>query len=1041
MSITEIAVKRPLLIVVIFTVLFIFGARSYFSLNYNLLPKLEVPTVSVTTTYPGAAAAEVETSVTRKLEDAFAAVEGLDKISSTSQEGVSSIVVALKSGTDVDQAERDIQRKADQAQNDLPEGMDKPLVNKVNLEESPVIKAGVTSTMAPRDLYDFVDKQLLPILQNVSGVGQVNIIGGDERQIQVNIDQQKLKAYGLAIGEVTDALRNANQSFPAGSIETRDQKLSIRFDANVASIDEVRSLIVMRRPQAGSVYLRDIAEVVDATAKTTAINHINGIPSIGVQIIKQSDANAVNVSEQVKAKFSEIQAQYKSNGIKFSVSSDQSEYTLKSADAVMEDLGLAVVIVGIVMLAFLHSFRSSMFVLVALPSSIIPTFIIMYFLGFSLNLMTLMAMSLVVGILVDDSIVVLENIYRHLEMGTERKQAALDGRNEIGFTALAITLVDVVVFLPIAFSGGIIGSLLQEFSLVVVFSTLMSLFVSFTVTPLLASRFGKIEEMNAHSLWGKINIGFENFIDKVKAAYGSALAVVLHKKRWLLSGVILMIIGAIALIPFGFIGAAFMPSADQGELLIKLELAPSATIYQTNMVTQEAEKMINEQPAVVRTFSSIGFVSGGVAGADNNANLAEITVTLTDKKERSLSAEEFGNDLQKKLSKVIPGVKITAAPTSLVGGATVAPIQIAIKGIDLKAIRKVAEEYKRLVASVPGTRFVELSVKSQKQQVEVNLNREKMTLLGINASQVGSALQNAFTGNDQSKFKQAGNEYDILIGLDSYDKSNISNVRNLSFSNNDGQTFVLSQFAEVTEGLGESVLERSDRLNSITVNANVAGRPSGSISKNIKAKEGQIKLPAGVSIEYLGDVKNQGDAFGSLGFALVVAIVLVYLIMVALYENAVYPLVVLFSIPVALIGALLALALTMDTLNVFSIIGMIMLLGLVSKNAILIVDFTNQLKSEGHGVEEALLEAGKERLRPILMTTLAMILGMLPIALASGAGAEIKNGMAWVIIGGLTSSMLLTLFVVPSMYLIIDRLIAKFQKKNVNEQLLLEAHN
>jgi len=1041
MSITEIAVKRPLLIVVIFTVLFIFGARSYFSLNYNLLPKLEVPTVSVTTTYPGAAAAEVETSVTKKLEDAFAAVEGLDKISSTSQEGVSSIVVALKSGTDVDQAERDIQRKADQAQNDLPDDVDKPLVNKVNLEESPVIKAGVTSTMAPRDLYDFVDKQLLPILQNVTGVGQVNIIGGDERQIQVNIDQEKLKAYGLAIGQVTDALRNANQSFPAGSIETRDQKLSIRFDANVTSIEEVRGLIVMQQPKAGSVYLRDIAEVVDATAKTTAINHINGIPSIGVQIIKQSDANAVNVSEQVKAKFDEIQAQYKANAIKFTVSSDQSEYTLKSADAVMEDLGLAVVIVGIVMLAFLHSFRSSMFVLVALPSSIIPTFIIMYFLGFSLNLMTLMAMSLVVGILVDDSIVVLENIYRHLEMGSDRKKAALDGRSEIGFTALAITLVDVVVFLPIAFSGGIIGSLLQEFSLVVVFSTLMSLFVSFTVTPLLASRFGRIEEMNEHTLWGKINIGFENFIDKVKGGYGSALAVILHKKRWLLGGVILLIIGSITLIPFGFIGAAFMPSADQGELLIKLELAPSATIYQTNMVTQEAEQMIKEDPAVVRTFSSIGFVSGGVAGAGNNANLAEITVTLKDKKERSLSAEEFGNDMQKKLSKVIPGVKITAAPTSLVGGATAAPIQIAIKGIDLKAIRKVAEDYQKLVASVPGTRFVQLSVKNQKQQVEVNLNREKMTLLGINASQVGSALQNAFTGNDQSKFKQAGNEYDILIGLDSYDKSNIDNVRNLSFSNNNGQTFVLSQFAEVTEGLGESVLERSDRLNSITVNANVAGRPSGSISKDIRAKESQIKLPAGVSVEYLGDAKNQGDAFGSLGFALVVAIVLVYLIMVALYENAIYPFVVLFSIPVALIGALLALALTMDTLNVFSIIGMIMLLGLVSKNAILIVDFTNQLKSEGHGVEEALLEAGKERLRPILMTTLAMILGMLPIALASGAGAEIKNGMAWVIIGGLTSSMILTLFVVPSMYLIIDKLIAKFSHKKGEKQLLLEAHN
>jgi len=1041
MSITEIAVKRPLLIIVIFTVLFIFGARSYFSLNYNLLPKIEVPTVSVSTVYPGAAAAEVETSVTKKLEDAFSSIEGLDKITSTSQEGVSSVVIQLKSGTDIDQAERNIQRKADQVQNDLPDDADKPIVSKINLEEAPVIKAGVTSNKSPRDLYDFVDKQLLPVLQNVQGVGQVNIIGGDEREIQVNINQDKLQSYGLGIGQVTDALSKANQSFPAGSIETKDQKLSIRFDANVTSTAQIRGLIVMRRPGAGSVYLKDVAEVVDATAKTTAVNHINGIPSIGVQIIKQSDANAVDVSEQVKAKFAEIQAQYIGQGLKFNVSSDQSIYTLKSADAVMEDLGLAVVIVGVVMLAFLHSFRSSMFVLVALPSSIIPTFIAMYFLGFSLNLMTLMAMSLVVGILVDDSIVVLENIYRHLEMGSSKEKAALEGRAEIGFTALAITLVDVVVFLPIAFAGGIIGSLLKEFSLVVVFSTLMSLFVSFTVTPMLASRFGKVEEMNGKSLWGKLNLAFEGFLNTLKEDYGKALTVVIHKKRYLLSGVILLIIGSIALVPLGLIGAAFIPSADQGELLISLELAPSASIYQTNMITQQAEKMIMKQPEVTNVFSSIGFVSGSTAGTTNNSNLSEITITMVDKDKRRVSAEEFGLALQKKLSKTIPGAKITSSPTSIAGGANQVPIQIGIKGIDLKAIRQVAEEYKKIIANVPGTQFVELSVKNQKQQVEVNLNREKMTLLGIDASQVGSALQNAFSGNDQSKFKQSGNEYDILISLDSYDRSDINNVRNLSFTNSDGQTFILSQFAEVTEGLGESVLERSDRLGSISVKSNVAGRPVGSVTEDIKEKIAHVKIPAGVTIEFLGDAKNQGDAFGSLFFALGVAIVLVYLIMVALYENAIYPFVVLFSIPVALVGALLALALTMQTLNIFSLIGMIMLLGLVSKNAILIVDFTNQLKSEGHTVEKALIEAGKERLRPILMTTLAMILGMLPIALASGSGAEIKNGMAWVIIGGLTSSMVLTLFVVPAMYLIVDKLIMKFSKKTNEKQLLLKVHN
>ncbi|PWG79245.1 efflux RND transporter permease subunit [Pararcticibacter amylolyticus] len=1038
MSIAEVAVKRPLLIIVIFTVLILFGVQCYFNLNYNLLPKIEVNTVTVSTVYPGASAAEVETSVTRKLEDAFASVEGLDKITSTSQEGVSVISVALKSGTDVDEAERNIQRKADQAQNELPEDIDRPVVNKVNLEETPVLRAGVTSKLAPRELYDLVDEQLTPILQNVEGVGQVNIIGGDERQIQVNVDQAKLKAYGLSIAQVTDAVNNANRSFPAGSIETVNQQLSIQYDANVVSVGQLRDLIIQQRPGAGSIYLRDIAEVVDATAKTTAINHINGIPSIGIQIIKQSDANAVNVSKKVKESFRQIEQQYSGEKLKFAVSSDQSVYTLESADAVMFDLFLAVVIVGIVMLAFLHSFRSSMFVLVALPSSIIPTFIAMYVFGFSLNLMTLMAMSLVVGILVDDSIVVLENIYRHLEMGSNRVKAALDGRSEIGFTALAITLVDVVVFLPLAVSGGIIGAILREFSLVVVFSTLMSLFVSFTVTPMLASRFGKIEEMNPKTLWGRLNLGFEHFIDRLKYTYGNALAVILHKKRWLLSGVIILIAASLMLLVKGFIGAAFIPNSDQGELVVNLELSPEASVYQTNMTTQQAEKIIMAQPEVKQVFSSIGFVTGSVAGSSNNSNLAELTVALKDREHRSMSSEEFGIAIQKKLSASIPGIKVTASPTS-VSGNSQAPIQVAVKGVDLKKVRDLAEQYKAMIATVPGTRFVELSVKDQKRQVEVKLNREKMTLLGINASQVGGALQNAFSGNDKSKFKEAGNEYDILISLDKSNRSDINDVRNLPFANTDGETFVLSQFAEVKEGLGESVLQRSDRLSSITVKANVVGRPTGTVANDIKAKAARIATPAGVTVEYLGDVKNQGDAFGSLGLALITGIVLVYLIMVALYESVIYPFVVLFSIPVAIIGALLALALTMETLNIFSIIGMIMLLGLVSKNAILIVDFTNQLRDEGHSVKDALLEAGKERLRPILMTTLAMILGMLPIALASGAGAEIKNGMAWVIIGGLTSSMIFTLFVVPAMYMIINGLKERFQKRPKEGGLSYEA--
>ena len=1026
MSLTEIAIKRPLLLIVIFTVLILFGIQSYLSLNYNLLPKIEVPTVSISTIYPGASAAEVQTTVTKKLEDAFSAVEGLDQISSTSQESVSIITISFKSGTNIDQAERDVQRKADQTLNDLPDDAERPLVNKINLEEIPVIKAGITANMASRGLYDFVDNQLRPILQNVAGVGQVNIIGGDQREVQININQEKLLSYGISLAQITQAVNNANLSFPAGSIETKNQQLSIRYDANVTSLDQLRNLIVEQQPLQGTIYLRDIAEVVDATAKTTAINHINGIPSIGLQIIKQTDANAVNVSEQVKKTFARIEGQYKSQQLKFNVSSDQSIYTLHAADAVIDDLVLAVLIVGIVMLAFLHSMRSSMFVLLALPSSIIPTFIAMYVLGFSLNLMTLMAMSLVVGILVDDSIVVLENIYRHMEMGSDRRKAALDGRNEIGFTALSITLVDVVVFLPLALAGGMIGSILREFSLVVVFSTLMSLFVSFTITPLLVSRFGKLEELKENTIWGKINLGFERFIDAVKVDYGKLLETILRKKRWLLSGTLLLIIGSIALIPAGFIGGAFAPQTDQGTLVLNMELEPAATIYSTNMLAQQAEAIIMRSPEVEKVFSNIGFVSGSVAGASTNANLAEFTLTLVDRKKRALSAEDLAIRIQQKLSSAIPGAKFTASATSITGNVSEAPIQIAIKGVNINDVRKVAEAYEKIVADVPGTQFVKLSVKDRKREVDIRLNREKMSMLGLNASTVGATLQNAFSGSDKSKYKQHGNEYDILVSLDKYNRTEVKNVRNLPFANGAGQTVLLEQFADVNESLGETILQRIDRLGAIKVEAGVTGRPIGTVTDDIKAKVSSIPLPDGVSVEYLGDSKNQGDAFGSLGLALLTAIVLVYLIMVALYENAVYPFVVLFSIPVALTGALLALALTMETLNIFTIIGIIMLLGLVSKNAILIVDFTNKLKADGRSVKAALVEAGKERLRPILMTTLAMVFGMLPIAMASGAASEIKNGMAWVIIGGLTSSMILTLFVVPAIYLIVDNLINRF---------------
>lgn len=1040
MSITEVAVKRPLFITVVFVVLVLFGLISYNQLSYNLLPKFEANVVSVMTTYRGASADEVETNVTKHIEDAVSAIEGLDQINSTSQEGVSSVIIQLKQGVSVDLAQQEAQRKVEQAISLLPDDADRPVINKFSTDEIPVLRMGVTANLSPSELYDLIDDKLKPQLSNVTGVGQVTIIGGTERQIQVNISQAKLKAYHLSISQVSAAINNANTSYPAGQVKTQEDQLSIRFDAKLTTVANLRNVIVGKSSNGGQIFLRDIAEVYDGVADATAVNHINGRPSVALQIQKQSDANAVDVSKLTRERLTSLEKQYEAQGLKFNIASDQSIYTLASADAVVFDLGLAVLIVSVVMLLFLHSFRSSMFILVALPSSMIPTFILMSLMGFSLNLMTLMALSLVVGILVDDSIVVLENINRHMEMGKSRWQAALDGRAEIGFTALAITLVDVVVFVPLALTQGLIGNILREFSLVVVFSTLMSLLVSFTLTPLLASRFGKVEVLDKNTLWGRLNLGFEKFLDNVKEEYGRILTWVLGHKRYIFLLSIFLIVGSIALVPGGFVGAAFMQQSDRGELNVSIELAPTASVYQTNQVAQRVEKILLAKPEVTKVFTNVGYSSTGL-GTTSNSNIADLTVQLVDKKERTVSSEEFGQNIQKEILQ-IPGVKVTVAPTSITGNANQAPIQVAVKGTDMAVIRKTAAQVKDIVASVPGTSNVDYSVDDPKPEVGVTLDREKMAQLGINAAEVGATLQTAFRGDDRSKFKQNGKEYDIMVNLDQFDRSKADDIRHLTFVNSQGQTFELSQFATIREGMGESVLQRIDRLSSITINSQVVGRPSGSIGADIQAKMAKVKLPEGISIEYRGDLKNQADAFGSLGVALLLGIILIYLIMVALYESTIYPFVVLFSIPVALVGALTALALTMESLTIFSIVGMIMLLGLVAKNAILIVDFANQLKEEGYALKEALIEAGKERLRPILMTTIAMIAGMLPIALASGDGAEVKNGMAWVIIGGLTSSLLLTLFLVPSAYYVVDKIKERFagrKKRKVKEEMVLEA--
>lgn len=1030
MSITELSIKRPLLITVIFVTLILFGFVCYKQLNYNLLPKFEANIVIVQTVYRGASSDEIQSTVTKPIEDAISAIEGVDKLSSTSSEGVSLVTVQLKSGINTLDAQRDAERKINQIKSTLPDDADDPIVSRFNTDEIPVLRISASANMSEPELYDLIDQKIKPVLSNVSGVGTVRLIGGNEREIQVNLDNDKLQAYNISSAQVNQLISTSNSSFPAGSILSNSNRTSIRMDAKLVKVDELRKLIIRQNTDGSRVLLSDLASITDGQTEAKTLNRNNGKAGIGIEIVKQGDANAVNVSKLVKEKLIAIQKTYAAQHFNYDIAADQSVYTLASADAVIHDLFLAILIVGAVMLFFLHSFRSSLFVLVAIPSAMIPTFILMYLFGFSLNLMTLMGLSLVVGILVDDSIVVLENIYRYLEMGKSKVEAAIEGRQEIGFTAMAITLVDVVVFLPLSMSGGLIGNILREFSLVVVFSTLMSLFVSFTLTPLLASRWGKVEVLSKDTLWGRINLAFEGFIDGIKEEYGKLLKWSLSHKRWVLIAIVIMFVGSIMLLAKGFIGSSFAGSSDRGEIAVQLEMAPETPLSATNLMTKKVEQLILSKPEVEKVFANVGTQTGAAGTGSSNSNISEISVVLVAKEKRKLSSDEFGMMIRDEVGK-LAGVKVVVRLTTITGSSE-APIQIAVKGVDMETIQNIANQIKAVVRKTPGTDYVEFSTKSLKTEIAIKLDRDKMANAGLSVTEVGGAIQLAFRGNDQSKFKQGGEEYPINISLDKSDKRSIENVRELTLRNSRGAIIKLQDVATVSEVVGQSVLERSDRMNSIKVTASAVGRPTGTIVADIQKEVAKIKLPAGVTVDYQGEAQRQKDAFGSLGLAMLLGILLVYLIMVALYESVVYPFVVLFSIPVALIGALLALALTMESLTIFAIVGLIMLLGLVAKNGILIVDFTNHLKEQGLSVKEALIEAGQERLRPILMTTIAMITGMLPIALATGSGAEVKNGMAWVIIGGLTSSMFLTLLLVPCMYYIIDSLkssVMKFRQK------------
>ena len=1044
MDLIKLSIKRPSVLIVMLSLLLLGGFYSYKLLNYELIPKFEVNVVTISTIYPGASPSEIESTVTKKIEDGVSALENIKKIQSYSYESLSVVVVQLTNDANVDNTLNEAQRKINAIRANLPTDAKEPSLSKFSLSDLPIVSIGVTSKLSSQELYDLVDKKIQPELSRVPGVAQVNIIGGRKREIRVNVDAKKLEGYGLSIGQVQQLIAASNMEIPAGKIKTRENSTSIRLLGKIQDVEQLRNLTLASQ-NGVEIRLSDVADVQDTEEEAEKIARIDQENTLLLQVLKQTDANAVSVSELVRKKMEQIEQTYKNEGVKMLLAEDTSEFTLHAANSVMFDLVLAIVLVAVVMFFFLHSLRNALIVMVSIPTSLIAAFIGMYFFGFTLNLMSLVALSLVVGILVDDAIVVLENIHRHMEMGKNKVRAAFDGSKEIVLTVMAITLVIVVVFVPISIGNSIVVNIVREFCMTVAIATMLSLLMSFTVVPWLYSRLGKLEHANPNSVLGKIAIGFESYLKRFTQFFSDLLVWVFANKWKTIILVFFLFIGSCSLIPTGFIGAEFMPNMDRGKFLVQFELNKDASLEQTNFITQKAENYLRNlkvkgtnKPLVESMITTVGQSTSGMGATQATAYKSEIQLTLIDKKERSESTNVIAAKLKRELSQYLVDAKVKTVPVGMMG-AEQAPIALVVTSDNVEVAQQYAEKAAGLLKTIDGATEIKLTSEAGNPEINVELDRDKMTLLGLNVATVGTTMRTAFNGNDDSKFRTGDSEYNINIVFEEGSRQSIDDIENMTFINAMGQQIKLSQFATINYASGPTQLERYDKSPSVTVQAQTVGRPTGTVVSEWKTKLETLQKPANVHFTFSGDQEMQDEGFGTIFVSLFAAILLVYMVMVVLYDSFSRPFVVLFSIPLSFIGALIALALANMSLNIFTLLGMIMLIGLVAKNAIMLVDFANHRKQEGEDTVTALIQANHARLRPILMTTIAMVAGMIPLAIANGAGAEVNKGLAIVIIGGLLSSLFLTLIVVPLVYLIFDNIGKRFGKgvKTDYEKLMI----
>lgn len=1034
MSVTEISVKRPAAITMVIVLLVGLGILGYTKLGADLLPSMTIPVITVSTSYSGASADDVKKDIVKPMEDAVSGIAGVDTINSTSREGSGTVIIQFKQDADMNTAFLDVQKSVSKAQGKLPSDAGTPVISKIDTNAMSVMTLALSGTASFDEIYNQADK-IKTELEKVPGVGQVSLGGADKKELMIKLDKTAIEYYGITINSILSRLKSDNVSMPAGQIKQDKISQSIRVVGEFQNIDEVKNVLISTN-NGGKVRLGEIADIKLEYPEATSLTKLNSKKTISLDIQKQSDANVVEVVNNIKDKMTELEKTMPKD-MNIITASDTTVFIKNSLSEINHSVIEGIITTAIVLLFFLKSWRSSLVVLVAIPTSLISTFFMMYELKFTLNMMSLMALSLCIGILVDDSIVVLENIQRHLAQGKNPIRAAIEGRKEIGMAAVAITLCDVVVFLPIAFMSGVIGQYFKQFGLTIVFATLFSLFVSFTITPMLASRLLKHnkdkKEGNSkrkNNFIGKISEKVNKFMESANESYKRSLVWSLNNRLKVVSGLIACIIASVALVPLGFIGTEFMSNSDQSAFSISMSLTPGTNLKQTDEKAVQVDNYL-------KTIKEVKYYYTQVSEAS-----VRINVTLVPKEERQKSQTQLASQVRSWGKKQLTGVRFTVSESQMGGGGggSSSAINIKITGDNADTLKDLSKKVEEEIKSVKGTVDITNSLDANDSELRVKIDRLAAAQYGVSASDVASALRTGIQGSAAGTYRGDDDEYDMTLKFMDGQIKSASDIGGIKIQNSSSQQISLDQVASIVDADSPKSIRRENRQDIVTVSASLDGRDLGSVNNDIRAKIAAMSIPVGYSVSYGGSQKQMADTFGTLAKAIIASIVLVYMILVVLYESFLTPLVRMLALPCAVIGALGILAITGNSLNMMSLIGFIMLDGLASKNGTLLIDYTNTLMKQGMNLKEALIEAGTTRLRPIIMTSLTMVVGMLPSALALGEGSETRAGMAWVIIGGMITSTILSPIILPVVYTMMDDFKHKIFKNRNKKSYVTEVN-